>query len=124
MVTTHTMHRSSFIKKLRTQLPAVEPWLKGYRDNLTFEMMRFRQFTEDAIGRGDWQTVRRAFRLLHSAYQTGNRHLRNSVIVSYLEHLPLQGSNGEAAKKLLSHQLAEERKRATVLLRSLPQSPK
>jgi hypothetical protein len=104
-----TIHRSSFIKMLRAQLPAVEPWLNGYRDNLTLEMMRFEQFTQDAIGRGDWDTVRRAFQLAHTAFERGNKELRNSLVVTYLEHLELTGVTGEKAKTFLSSDLARER---------------
>lgn|SRR5690348_9202791 len=71
------LHRSTFVRELRASFPGVEPWLAGYRDTLTLEMMRFRHFTEDAIARGDLVTVRKAFEFLHRAFETGNHHVRN-----------------------------------------------
>ena len=59
------------MKDLREKLPAVDPSLAGYRDNLTFEMMCFRHFTEHAIARGDCVTVRRCFELLHKPSRQG-----------------------------------------------------
>ena len=111
-----SLHRSAFIKTLRDEFPGIEPWLAGYRDNLTFEMMRFRQFTEDAIARGDLTCVRKCFQFLNTAFATGNRHIRNSVVVSYLEHLEFPGSNGAAAERLLPANLAEERAKAIAIL--------
>ena len=84
------------MRELRASFPGVEPWLAGYRDTLTLEMMRFRHFTEDAIARGDLVTVRKAFEFLHRAFETGNHHVRNRVVVSFLEHLAFSGSNGQA----------------------------
>jgi hypothetical protein len=104
------MHRSAFIKSLREQFPAIEPWLKGYRDNLTFEMMRFRHFTEDAIARGDYDLVRKCFQVLNSAFASGNRHVRNAVVVSFLEHLDFAGSAGAEAERLMPAALADARR--------------
>ena len=118
------LHRSAFIKALREEIPAVEAWLADYRDNLTFEMMRFRQFTEDAIARGDFATVRKSFQLLHKAFAEGNRHVRNSVVVSFLEHLEFAGSNGQAAEKLLPAELAEQRTTALGVLRRAAERPR
>ncbi len=114
-----TIHRSAFIKQLREQFPSVKSWLRGYRDNLTLEMMRFKQFTEDAVARSDWDTVRRAFQFAHTAFQQGNRHVRNSIVVTYLEHLPLAGPSGETAKKLLPSELARERDKIISYMESL-----
>jgi hypothetical protein len=104
------MHRSAFVKSLREQFPAIEPWLKGYRDNLTFEMMRFRHFTEDAISRGDYELVRKCFQFLHAAFAVGNRHVRNAVVVSFLEHLDFTGPGGVEAERLMPAALAEARR--------------
>lgn len=115
------LHRSAFIKALREELPAVEPWLARNRLNLTFEMMRFRHFTEDAIARGDLATVKRCFHLLHRAFVTGNRHLRTSIVASFLEHIKFTGSNGAAAEKLLSSELAAERNQVLAEWKQLEQ---
>jgi len=72
------------LKALRDEFPAIEPWLRDYRDNLTFEMIRFRNFTEDAIMRGDLTLVRHCFQFLDKAFATGNRHLRNRATWSTL----------------------------------------
>jgi hypothetical protein len=119
-----TMHRSAFVKELRQELPSVESWLVGYRDNLTFEMMRYRQFTEDAITRGDMATVRRSFQFLAKAFATGNRHVRNSIVVSFLEHLAFVGSNGQAAEKLLPGELSAERTHVLAALRRMSELPR
>jgi hypothetical protein len=119
-----TLHRSSFVKALRDEFPAIESWLAGYRDNLTFEMMQFRHFTEDAIKRGEMSTVKKCFQFLRKAYATGNRHVRNSVVVSYLEHLEFAGANGPAAEKLLARELAAERTRMLRVLREREELPK
>ncbi len=119
-----TLHRSTFLRALRDEFPAIEPWLRDYRDNLTFEMMRFRNFTEDAIVRGDLTLVRHCFQFLDKAFATGNRHLRNSVVVSYLEHLEFTGANGAAAEQLLPAKLAAERTRMIATLTKLSERPK
>jgi len=118
------LHRSAFIKALREELPAIQPWLAGYRDNLTLEMMRFRHFTQDAIARVDLSSVRRAFRFLNTAFATGNRHVRNSIVVSYLEHLDFPGPDGPAAEQLLPATLAVERTRMIALLTRLKERPR
>lgn len=119
-----TLHRSTFVSELRASFPGVEPWLAGYRDNLTLEMMRFRHFTEDAIARADLVTVRKAFAFLLRAFETGNRHVRNSVVVSFLEHLVFSGSNGQAAEQLLPKALAAERERMLAMFRQLEERPR
>jgi hypothetical protein len=118
------LHRSSFVKALRQEFPAIEPWLAGYRDNLTFEMMRFRHFTEDAIARGDLATVRKCFAFLRRAFETGNHHVRGSVVASYLEHLDFVGANGAAAEKLLPSELAAVRTEMLAWFRKLDELPK
>ena len=118
------LHRSAFIKALREEIPGVEPWLADYRDNLTFEMMRFRQFTEDAIARGDFATVAKSFRFLQKTFAQGNRHVRNSVVVSFLEHLEFTGTNGQVAEKLLPAELAEQRTAVLAVLRRAGTRPK
>lgn len=97
--------------------------MAGYRDTLTLEMMRFRHFTEDAITRGDLVTVRKAFEFLHRAFDTGNHHVRNSVVVRFLEHLAFSGSNGQAAEQLLPKAHADERERMLAMLRQIEQRP-
>ena len=119
-----TLHRSTFIKALREEFPAIEPWLAGYRDNLTFEMMRFRHFTQDAMAQGDLGTVRRCFAFLRRAFAEGNRHVRNSVVVSYLEHLEFEGANGAAAEKLLAPELAAARAEMLAMFRKLKELPR
>jgi hypothetical protein len=108
---------------LRKELPAIEPWLAGYRDNLTLEMMRFRHFTEDALARGDLGCVRECFRLLKTAFDNGNPHLRNSVVVSYLEHLDFKGAEAAAAQRLLPADLAAARSRVRAALERLNERP-
>jgi hypothetical protein len=117
------MHRSAFIKELRQELPAIESWLADYRDNLTFEMMRYRQFTQDAITRGDMVTVRKSFQFLRRAFATGNRHVRNSIVVSFLEHLEFVGSNGQTAEKLLPAELSVERDQVLAAVRRMSELP-
>jgi hypothetical protein len=117
------VHRSEFIKSLREQFPAVEPWLKGYRDNLTFEMMRFRHFTEDAIARGDYDLVRRCFQFLNSAFTGGNRHVRNAVVVSFLEHLDFTGPTGAEAEHLMPAALADARREVMAQWTELEKRP-
>ncbi len=117
------MHRSAFIKELRQELPAIESWLADYRDNLTFEMRRYRQFTQDAITRGDMVTVRKSFQFLRRAFATGNRHVRNSIVVSFLEHLEFVGSNGQKAEKLLPAELSVERDQVLAALRRMSELP-
>jgi hypothetical protein len=95
---------------LREQFPAIEPWLKGYRDNLTLEMMRFRHFTEDAISRGDYDLVRKCYQFLNSAFMGGNKHVRNSVVVTFLEHLDFTGFGGPEAEQLMPAALANARR--------------
>ena len=98
--------------------------MAGYRDNLTFEMMQFRHFTEDAIARGDLVTVQKSFQFLQRAFATGNRHVRNSVVVTFLEHLDFSGSNGKAAEQLLPKELATERDRMLEMFRHLAVRPR
>jgi hypothetical protein len=104
------MHRSAFIKSLREQFPAIEPWLKGYRDNLTFEMMRFRHFTEDAISRADYDLARKCFQFVDCAFADGNKHVRNAVVVSFLEHLDFSGSAGAEVERLMPAALTDARR--------------
>ena len=114
-----SLHRSAFINELRARFPTIGPWLAGNRDNLTMEMIRFRHFTEDAIARGDLSRVREAFLFLSKAFTTGNRHLRNSVVVSFLEHLRFTGPKGASAEQLLPAVLAAERTRMLAALAPL-----
>ena len=86
-------------------------------------MMRFRHFTEDAIARGDLGCVRECFRLLKTAFDNCNHHLRNSVVVSYLEHLEFKGAEAGAAESLLPADLAAARSRVRGALESLNERP-
>jgi hypothetical protein len=118
------LHRSAFIKAMRDEFPGVASWLNGYRDNLTLEILRFRQFTEDAIVRGDLPLVRKCFIFANKAFSTGNRHVRNALIVTYLEHLEFVGLNGASAEKLLPAPLAVERERMRTILAPLAELPR
>jgi len=69
-------------------------------------------------------TVRKSFQFLHMAFATGSRHVRNSVVVSFLEHLEFSGSNGEAAEQLLPKELAAERERMLDIFRQLAERPR
>jgi hypothetical protein len=118
-----SLHRSALIKTMREDFPNIESWLDGYRDNLTFEVLRFRQFTEDAIARGDLPLVRKCFALANVAFETGNRAVRNAIVVTYLEHLEFTGSNGATAEKELPAPLAAERTRMRTILVGLTALP-
>ena len=104
------MHRSEFIKALRAELPAVEPWLKGYRDNLTIEMDRVLDFTHAAIKARDYNQLGRIFDFMERAYVGGDAKLKNSIAVTYLAKLDFgQRPPDIRAQSLLGRSLAAER---------------
>ncbi len=95
------MHRSAFIKALRADQPDIDTWLEGYRDNLTLEMMRVLQYTNAAIKAREFDRIRKIFMFINTAFATGNKQLRNSIVVSFLEHLDFGSPPNMRAESLL-----------------------
>jgi hypothetical protein len=103
------IHRSEFVRRLKLEVPEAVEALRGYRDNLSMEMLAFLVMTQEAMERGDLDLVRRCFRLADSVFVHGNRQVRNSLLVSFLEHLDFSGPHGRKAEELLTSALRLER---------------
>ncbi len=103
------MHRSEFVRQLKAAIPEAVAALRGYRDNLTMEMLAFTVLTQEAIDGGDFQLVGRCFRFADQVLAQGNRQVRNSIAVSFLEDLSFSGPNGARAERLLTPALKAER---------------
>jgi hypothetical protein len=93
------IHRSEFVRLLRSEFPAVEPYLRDSRINLTDEMSAFLEFAETAIAARDQVLVRRVFLFADRVLAQGNAEVRNALCVSFLEHLP---SSSEAEREAIS----------------------
>jgi hypothetical protein len=103
-----TVHRSEFVRQLRSKFPEIEPLLKGSRLNLTMEVSAFLQLTRQAIEQQDWLLVERCFRFVDELLPSANRAVANSLRVSYLEGLTFSGPQGGQAFRLLSNRLEAE----------------
>ncbi len=98
---TDSVHRSAFLKRLVAKFPEIEPRLEGYRVGLHLETGVFRDFTQEAIDRGDMKAVESQFGVANWALENGNRQVKGALRVSYLEDLELRGKNGRKALELM-----------------------
>jgi len=87
------------------------PELRGAVDDcnglLHLEMGAFATFTQRAKGRPDWDTYKRAVRLITRLLERADPELRNAIHVSYLEHLDFEGPRGPTAWGLLPPKLQD-----------------
>ena len=95
----------AFVQLLREQLPAIKSW---HADWGRLDVFRFTRFSDDAVKRGDWDTVQRAFAIAQQAFERGDPKLRSSIF-GYLSELKLEGANGEHARGLLQAELGRAR---------------
>jgi hypothetical protein len=115
-------HRSEFVRQLKLEIPESVEALRGYRASLSMEMLAFLVMTNEAIARGDFDLVRRCFRFADRILASGNRKVRNSLAVSYLEHLDFSGAHGTIAENLLTPALRGEREAVLRYLDALLQA--
>jgi hypothetical protein len=95
-------HRSEFVRQLKLEIPESVEALRGYRGNLTMEMLAFLVMTNEGIARGHLDLVRRCFSFADRVLAAGNRQVRKSLAVSFLEHLDFSGAGGREAEALLT----------------------
>ncbi|MFN7941607.1 MAG: hypothetical protein U0X73_08390 [Thermoanaerobaculia bacterium] len=110
------IHRSEFIRLLKQNLPEAIPFLQGNRLNLTLEMHAFQEFAQAAVESGNRGLVSRAFSFADQLWREGNRSVRSSLAVSFLEHLTFDSAAGVEAYKLLPEELKQVRREAIASL--------
>ncbi len=102
------LHRSEFIRQLRSEVPEVDPFLVGMRESLTEELSVIAAFARQASADGAVEPLARLFQFMARAHGEANRTLRNAIAASFLEHLPFQGPEGLRAFELLPQALRAE----------------
>jgi len=65
------------------------------------QMSGLHRFTEQAMNKEDWQTVRRCLALLERFLKFGDSDLQNAVYVSFLEHIDTSGKHWPTLKSLM-----------------------
>ena len=112
-----TIHRSEFVRLLKGLLPEAIPYLEGNRLNLTAEMMALGELAQAAIDSRDSSLVRRVFMFAETVFARGNAEVRNSLVVTVLEHLSFDTEAGHEALKVFPAALANARAEALDSLR-------
>ena len=82
------MHRSEFIKAVKEQFPELrDPINREGLGNLCGEMQQIRLFADQAIREGAKQRLADCYRLLETAYLTGNRQLKGAIDGCFIEDM-------------------------------------
>ena len=92
-----TVHRSEFIKAVKEQFPELRDPINQQEGLLCFELREFRLFTERAIRDGDTQKLAACYRLVETAYLTGNRKFKDAIDVCFIEDMDYN-THGEIYK--------------------------
>ena len=71
------------------------------------QMGAFARFTQQAKGRGDWETYGQCAQLADRLWGCADEYLNNALYVSYLEHLDFEGPRGPKAWSLLTPRLQQ-----------------
>lgn len=100
--------RAAFAAALRQRVPAIAAQLRSNSDsglhNATDALL---QHTLALIRAGDKEGVTSCFAFADWALRVGDAAVRNSLAVSYLEHLSFEGRKNSWAKPLLTPGLAQ-----------------
>lgn len=96
---------ADFTQLLTDTVPELRAEVEDQDGLLHMEMHVFARFTQAAIDRGDWATLKRCVHLATDLWTRAAPTLRNALNVSFLEHLSFTGSNGEAAWQRLTREL-------------------
>ncbi len=81
------LHRSLFLKELRTTFPQLRRDLNQEHGLLHLEIDVFLRFVQMSIDSGDKDTLVTALRIADRFLQNGNGQMVNALTVSFLEHL-------------------------------------
>jgi hypothetical protein len=91
--------RDAFIKLLADRFPAIFANIDECQAGLLHcEMGEIARATQRAISAEDVAAVREHFRFIDDVYRSGNAQIKNTVHVSYLEHLSFDGRHGRRIK--------------------------
>ncbi len=81
------LHRSQFLKELRTAFPRLRNDLNQEDGLLHLEIGVFMRFVQTLIDTGDQDALVTALRIADRFLQNGNGQMVNALTVSFLEHL-------------------------------------
>jgi hypothetical protein len=81
------MHRSDFLKQLKTTFPELIEPVNQQNGLLHFEMREFRLFTQRAIYANDIDTLKRCFALAEKVFLLGDNTLKDAIDTSFMEDL-------------------------------------
>jgi hypothetical protein len=84
------LHRSIFLKELKTLFPQLKDDVNAEYGLLHLEMRVFAKFAQRAIYDGDVDKVLLCFKLADKYHNEGTRKVSNAIVVSFVEHLDLQ----------------------------------
>src|SRR5215467_10797447 len=99
------LHRSIFLKELKTLFPQLRDDLNAEYGLFHLEMDVFRIFAQQAINDGDVEKVRLCFKLADKYLNEGTNKVSNAIVVSFVEHLALQ--KAQWAWELLTPRLSQ-----------------
>jgi hypothetical protein len=103
------LDRSGFIHLVKARFPELKPAINAQRGSLGFEMQQYTKVVQRAIGAGDHALVKECFQLVATAFETGNRPLKNAISAWFLDDIDVFGANAWARNflgPLLVQQLA------------------
>lgn len=81
------LHRSLFLKELKTAFPQLRSDLNHQYGLLILEVGVFMRFVQTLIDTGDEATLVTALQIADKFLRYGNDHVVNALTVSFLEHL-------------------------------------
>jgi hypothetical protein len=97
--------KQKFADLLIAEFPQLRNDVQEWSGLSHLQMMEFNLVTEKAIDAGDWTVVEKCLRLANTLLNDGNAEIRNAIHVSYLEHLPREGSGHDRIREVMSPDL-------------------
>jgi hypothetical protein len=81
------MDRSAFLKELKATFPNLREAVNAQQGLICFELGEVRRFTQEAISRGERETVAQAFGLVARFYTQAKPKLQNMIDACFVEDL-------------------------------------
>ncbi|WP_339032249.1 hypothetical protein WI604_12990 [Bradyrhizobium symbiodeficiens] len=86
------LHRSIFLKELKDAFPVLRAEINAQHGLLHLEVHVFADFAQRAIAAGNEKDVASCFKLAEKYCTDGSHDLRNTIGVSFVEHLDLRNA--------------------------------
>lgn len=92
------LHRSLFLKEIKTSFPELTPAINAEQGLLHFEMDVVRRFAQSLIDKGHKEALWECFFIINKYYLSGNKRIKDAIDVSFIEPLDFETTKKQNRK--------------------------